>query len=253
MCNFAGTISKHPKYPRRSFHVISELTRESADIDGGGGDRGRRTTCIARKPKRRSRRALAYRVLRWGERYYSRGIQMRRHESRESFDAVRLPCIPTSEHGERGGESRARSLARSRRRRSLVEPLRPSGSRHRAGVLLNQSGRSVGTIRTCRQVDSSPRAQRRAQERPRDRAAIGRLKKKNSRDRRRHECHARADRSFPRLVTMSDQRELDTTADVINKPRAGSIGPPRTLIADTCASFNSYTPEDKYTFRRDRC
>lgn len=46
---------------------------------------------------------------------------------------------------------------------------------------------------------------------------------------------------------MSDQRELDTTVDVINKLR----GEYWTLngIADTCASFNSYTVEDKYTFR----
>lgn len=50
---------------------------------------------------------------------------------------------------------------------------------------------------------------------------------------------------------MSDQRELDTTADMINKPHAGE----REILGMvyhryTHASFNGYTPRDKYTFRR---
>lgn len=130
-------------------------------------DRGRRTTCIARKPKRRSRRARipAERVLRWSERY-PRGIQMRRHESREPSDAGWRAFRRANGHGV---ESRARELVEARATSSSRSGRRPSRSRHHARVLLNQSGRSVGVIRTptCRQVDSSPplRTQKRTQER----------------------------------------------------------------------------------------
>lgn len=88
------------KSPYRIFRVTRELTREHrrkrriAD---------KRRLYVARKPKRRSRRARIpprERVLRWSERY-SRGIQMRRHESRSAR-------IPTSSL-ELGHESRARA------------------------------------------------------------------------------------------------------------------------------------------------
>lgn len=143
----------------------------------------------------------------------------------------RLARIPTSERASeragtvrrgaarRGDESRARGLveARGRRRRRSSEPLvdptrRPSRSRHRAGVLLNQSGRSVGVIRapTCRQVDSSPplRTQKRMHRSGRrDRAAIGRLKNSHG-----DVTNVTRGARFS-LVATSDQRELDVFND----------------------------------------
>lgn len=74
----------------------------------------KRRLYVARKPKRRSRRARIpprERVLRWSERY-SRGIQMRRHESRSAR-------IPTSSL-ELGHESRARARKRWYRRRRNI-------------------------------------------------------------------------------------------------------------------------------------
>jgi len=139
-------------------------------------------TRIARKPKRRSRRAHipGERVLRWSDRYPC-GIQMRRYESRESSNASWRAFRWASEYGD---ESRARELVETRATSPFVESaptdVRRSRSRHHAGVLLNQSERSVSVIRapTCRQVDSSPplRTQKYTHRSIRDGTAIGRLK-----------------------------------------------------------------------------
>lgn len=131
-------------------------------------DRGRRTTCTARKPKRRSRRARipGERILRWSERY-PRGIQMRRHESCESSDAGWRAFRRANGHGD---ESRARELVEARATSSSVEPLRPMSVKIASsrGSLI-KSKRPIRVIRTpaCRQVDSSPphRTQKRTQER----------------------------------------------------------------------------------------
>jgi len=108
---------------------------------------------------------------------------------RNSNETLRIPrvvqrqlaCIPMSKRVRRRVTSaRARRNASDVTVRRVGSDRRPSRSRHHAGVLLNQSERSVSVIRapTCRQVDSSPplRTQKYTHRSIRDGTAIGRLK-----------------------------------------------------------------------------